>query len=137
MNEYLSEPGVVLVNKYAELKEKASEIEEELGKVKEAIFDYARREQVEMIKGSDGKVRVKFDEKLKFPGKNEAEHQELEETIKSLGKWMEVSQLDTTVITRIVESGLWDKELIDEVMKYGRIEETSSVYLSKIKDDEK
>jgi len=137
MNEYLSEPGVVLVNKYAELKEKASEIEEELGKVKEAIFDYARREQVEMIKGSDRKIRVKFDEKLKFPGKNEAERQELEETIKSSGKWMEVSQLDTTVITRIVESGLWDKELIDEVMKYGRIEETSSVYLSKLKDDEK
>lgn len=137
MNEYLSEPGVVLVNKYAELKEKASEIEEELGKVKEAIFDYARREQVEMIKGSDRKVRVKFDEKLKFPGKNEAERQELEDTIKSSGKWMEVSQLDTTVITRIVESGLWDKELIDEVMKYGRIEETSSVYLSKLKDDEK
>ena len=137
MNEYLSEPGVVLVNKYAELKEKASEIEEELGKVKEAIFDYARREQVEMIKGSDRKIKVKFDEKLKFPGKNEAERQELEDTIKSLGKWMEVSQLDTTVITRIVESGLWDKELIDEVMKYGRIEETSSVYLSKLKDDEK
>ena len=137
MNEYLSEPGVVLVNKYAELKEKASEIEEELGKVKEAIFDYARLEQVEMIKGSDRKIRVKFDEKLKFPGKNEAERQELEDTIKSSGKWMEVSQLDTTVITRIVESGLWDKELIDEVMKYGRIEETSSVYLSKLKDDEK
>ena len=137
MNEYLSEPGVVLVNKYAELKEKASEIEEELGKVKEAIFDYARREQVEMIKGSDRKVRVKFDGKLRFPGKNEAERQELEETIKSSGKWMEVSQLDTTVITRIVESGLWDKELIDEVMKYGRIEKTSSIYLSKLKDDEK
>jgi len=40
-------------------------------------------------------------------------------------------------ITRIVESGLWDKELIDEEMKYGRIEKTSSVYLSKLKDDEK
>ena len=137
MNEYLNEPGVVLVNKYAELREKTSEIEDELGKIKEAIFDYARREQVEMIKGSDRKVRVKFDEKLKFPGKNETERQELEETIKSSGKWMEVSQLDTTLITRIVETGLWDKELIDEVMKHGRIEETSSIYLSKLKDDEK
>lgn len=137
MNEYLSEPGVVLVNKYAELKEKASEIEEELGKVKEAIFDYARREQVEMIKGSDRKVRVKFDEKLKFPGKNEAERQELEETIKSSGKWMEISQLDTTALTRVVEGGLWDKELIDEVMKYGRIEESSSIYISKLNEEEK
>jgi len=92
---------------------------------------------MEMIKSGGRKSRVKFDEKLKFPGKNEAERQELEDTIKSSGKWMEVSQLDTMVITRIVESGLWDKELIDEVMKYGRIEETSSVYLSKLKDDEK
>ena len=52
------------------------------------------------------------------------------------GKWPEVSQLDTTALTRIVEDGLWDKELIDEVMKYGRIEETSSVYLSKLKEEE-
>ncbi len=39
-----------------------------------------------MIKGSDRKIRVKFNEKLKFPGKNEAERQELEDTIKSSGK---------------------------------------------------
>ena len=50
VNEYLNEHGVVLVNKYTELKEKASQIEEESGKVKEAIWDYARREQVEVMK---------------------------------------------------------------------------------------
>ncbi|MBA7684791.1 hypothetical protein ES703_93200 [subsurface metagenome] len=50
---------------------------------------------------------------------------------------MEVSQLDTTALTRVVEDSLWDKELIDEVVKYGRIEETSSIYLSKLKDAEK
>jgi len=37
---------------------------------------------------------------------------------------------------RIVEKGLWDKELIDQVMKYGRIEETSAVYLSKLRKEE-
>ena len=83
VNEYLNEPGVVLINKYAELKGKASEIEDELGKVKRAILDYARKEQVG------------------------------------------------------VEESLWDRELVDEVMKYGRIEETSSIYLSRLKDDEK
>jgi len=137
VNEYLSEPGVVLVNRYAELKEKASEIEEELGKVKEAILEYARREQVEMIKGSDRKARVRFDKRLKFPGKNEAGRKGLDNALVRTGKWMEVSQLDTTALTRIVEEGLWDKELIDEVLKYGRIEETSSIYLSKLKDEEK
>lgn len=61
VNEYLNEPGVVLVNKYTELKGKASQIEEELGKVKDAIWNYVRREHVEVIKGSDHKARVKFD----------------------------------------------------------------------------
>jgi len=137
VNEYLSEPGVALVNKYAELKEKSSEIEEEMEMVKEAILNYAKREQVELIKGSDRKARVRFDNRLKFPGKNESERHELDNTIVQAGKWMEVSQLDTTALTRIVGKSLWDKELIDEVMKYGRIEETSSIYLSTLKDEEK
>lgn len=119
------------------LKEKASEIEEEMEKVREAILDYAKREQVQVIKGSDHKARVKFDKKLRFPGKNEAERQGLNDTLVYTGKWMEVSQLDTTALTRVVEDSLWDKELIDEVVKYGRIEETSSIYLSKLKDAEK
>ena len=135
VNEYLNEPGVVLVNKYVELKEKASEIEEEMGKVREAILDYARREEVEVIKGSDRKARIRFDERLKFPGKNEEGRQELDRMITEAGTWMEVSQLDTTSLVRVVEDGLWDKELIDQVMKYGRIEETSFVHISKLKED--
>ncbi len=73
---------------------------------------------------------------MKFPGKNEAERQKLDNAIMQAGKWVEVSHLDTTALTRVIEEGLWDKELIDEVMKYGRIEETSSIYLSKLQDEE-
>ncbi len=137
LNEYLNEPGVVLVNKYAQLREEASEIDEEIAKVKEAILDYARREEVEVIKGSDRKVRVKFDEKLKFPGKSEVERRELDDAIKQAGKWMEVSQLDTTSLSRVIENSLWSEELITQVLKYGRIEETSAIYLSRLKDEEK
>ena len=137
VNEYLNEPGVVLVNKFADLKDKDSEIKVEMEKLKEAILDYARREDVEVIKGSDRKARIKFDKKLKFPGKNDEGRQELDNTIIEAGRWMEVSQLDTTSLTRIVEDGLWDKEMVEQVMEHGRIEETSSVYLSKFKDEEK
>jgi putative RecB family exonuclease len=136
VNEYRREPGVVLVNKYAELKEKASEIDMEIGRVKEAIFDYAREQQVEVIKGSDRKVRVRFDEKLKFPGKNDAGRQELDSTLIEAGKWPEVSQLDTALLARAIEGGQWDKGLIDEVMKHGRIEPVSSIHISKLKDEE-
>jgi putative RecB family exonuclease len=136
INEYLNEPGVVLVNRYAELKEKAGQVDEEMAKVKEALIDYARREGVSVIKGSNRKVRVRFDEKLKFPGKNQPGREDLDDTIIQADKWLEVSQLDTTALIRIVEGHLWDKNLIDEVMKYGRLEETSAVYLSKLKDEE-
>jgi len=137
VNEYLNEPGVVLVNKYAELKEKASAIDEELARVREAILAYALSEQVGMIRGSDRQARIKFDEKLKFPGKSEAGRQQLDSTLMEAGKWLEVSQLDTVSLVRVIENCLWDKELIDEVMKYGRIEEVTSIHLSKLKDEEK
>ena len=136
-NEYLNEPGVVLVNKYVALKNEAKEIDQEMGKVKEAMLDYARREEIELMKGSDYKARVKFDEKLKFPSKNDAERQELDNAIKEAGKWAEVSQLDTMSLTHVIENGLWSKELIEQVMKYGKIEETWSVTVSKLKDEEK
>ena len=136
-NEYLNEPGVVLVNKYAQLREEASEIDKEMAKVKEAILEYARREEAEVIKGSDRKVRVKFDEKLKFPGKSEIERRELDDAIKQAGKWMEVSQLDTTSLSRVIENSLWSEDLINQVLKYGRIEETTTIYLAKLKEEEK
>lgn len=133
-NEYLSEPGVVLVNKYAVLKSEKEEIENEMNKVKEAIFDYAIKEELDVIKGSGHKIRVKFDEKLKFPGKQDAERQKLDAIIKEAGKWNEVSDLNTTALTDVVENKLWDKDLIDKVLKYGRIEGSSSIHLLKLPD---
>ena len=137
VNDYLNEPGVVLVNKYVALRDEEAKIKDEMEKVREAIFDYATREDVEVIKGSDYKARVRFDEKLKFPTKSDVERHELDDIIKEEGKWAEVSQLDTTSLVHVVEDSLWSKDLIDKVMKYGRIESSDSIYISKLKDAEK
>lgn len=137
INEYLNEPGIMLINKYVSLRDEETRIKDEMDKVREAMLDYARREEVELIKGSDYKARVRFDEQLKFPRKNEPERQELDEAIKKAGKWTEVSQLDTTSLTGIVENGLWSKDLIDKVMKYGRIEPSYSIHVSRLKDEAK
>jgi putative RecB family exonuclease len=134
VNEYLTEPGVVLVNKYAELRDEAKRIEGEMEKVKEAIIDYAVRGNVEVIKGSDRKATVRFDEKLKFPRKSDDGRSELDSVIKGAGKWEEVSELDITALGRIIEDNLWSKELINQVLKYGRIESSSTVHISKLKE---
>ena len=135
-NEYLKEPGVVLVNRYAELKEKASEIDKEIGAVKEALVDYARREQVNVIRGSNRMARVRFDTRLKFPGKNDPQRAELDDIIMQAGKWMEVSQLDTAALARMIDEEAWGRELIEQVLSHGTVEETTAVYLSKLKDEE-
>jgi hypothetical protein len=137
VNEYLNEPGVVLVNKYVALRNEAKKIDTDISKVKEAMFDYAIKEEVEAIKGSDYKARIRFDERLKFPGKNDAKRQQLEDVIREAAKWTDVSQLDTTSLAHIIENNLWSKDLIDKIMKYGIIEASSSVHISKLEDEEK
>lgn len=135
-NQYLTEPGVELVNKYVELKKKAGDIDRDIEQVREALIDYAQRENVRVVTGSDHRARIKFDTKLKFPGKNDPERDALDNFIIQSGKWADVSQLDTNLLTRIVEHENWDKELIDRVMRYGRLEPTTSVSISKIKETE-
>jgi len=137
VNEYLNEPGVMLVNKYVALKNEAKKIDTDISKVKEAMLDYAIKEEVEVIKGSDYKARIRFDERLKFPGKNDAKRQQLEDVIREAAKWTDVSQLDTTSLAHIVENSLWSKDLIDKITQYGRIEASSSVHISKLGDEEK
>jgi hypothetical protein len=49
---------------------------------------------------------------------------------------MEISQLYTAALGRVIEDNLWDKSLLDQVREFTRVEETSSVYLSKLKESE-
>jgi len=135
-DEYLNEPGVVLVNKYAELKQKADEIGEEIEKVKQALLKYAEKQGVTVVRGSRHQARIRFDEKLKFPRKGQPEREELDEAIIQAGKWLEVSELDTAALARVVEEGLWDKKLIDQVLEYGRIEKTTNIRLLKLREEE-
>jgi len=136
LDEYLSEPGVVLVNKYAELKAEARRIDEEIDRVKEALVNYSKTNDAEVIKGNSYKVSVTFSEKLKFPGKNDEGRHELEDLIKDAGKWDEVSTLDTTALKNVVEECQWGQELIEQVMEYGETDTSSSVRLSKLKEEE-
>ena len=135
-DKYLSEPGVVLVNRFAELKEKAGALDAELAELRAALIEYARRENVTIIKGSGRQARIRFDTRLKLPGKNEPDRLALENAIIESGKWGEVSQLDTTALARVIEQHGWDKALIDRVMACGKLEESCTVSLSRQRDVE-
>ncbi len=135
-NEYLKDPGVKLVNRYAELKLKREEflrkIDAELEKLKEAIIKFSEKEGCEIIAGSDVAVRVWKAEIPKFPGKNEEERKRLEEEIKNSGRWDEVSMLDTAALSRIIQSEAWPEHVLEKIRKFVRTERIEKLYLKRL-----
>ncbi len=128
--------GVTLVDKYAALKGEIAGLEAELEDVASDLLAYADREHITRIMGTHHKINMRTAQKLKFPGKNEVARHHLDEVLVKAGRWMEVSQLDTTALSHRIEAGEWDRALVDEVMKYGSLEKTRVLYLSQLKDNE-
>lgn len=140
LNEYLNEEGVALVNKYVELKEKKrifnEEIDMEIGKIEEALFAYAKRENVDAIFGRDYVARIKVETKERYPLKGDPNRKLLDEIIKNAGKWMEVSDLNPWMLARVIERGAWPPSLVKKIKEFSIKEESRSINLSKLKERE-
>ncbi len=131
-NRFLKEPGVQLVNKYSALyykrKEFLDKIDEELEELKEAIFEFAKKEGIEKIAGSNYVAKVSMDEKAKWPGKSEEGRDDLENIIKKAELWDEVSTLDTFALSKAVQD--WPEDLIKKLKRFQRLVEERRLYLS-------
>jgi len=138
-NEYMSDSGVKLVDRYAELKAKEKQVKldlyAELEKIEEALFAFAAKEDVDVVFGSNNKVKVKTQTRFAYPSKNSKERIELEQMIRDSGKWDEVAQLDTATINKIIQENTWNSQLIEALKKYVKLEESKRLYLSKIKNE--
>jgi hypothetical protein len=139
-NEYLNEEGVVLINQYVEMKERKrlfnEEIDIELAKMEEALYAYARREELEAIYGSDHVAKIKMEMKEKYPLKGDPNRKTLDEMIKKAGKWMEVSDLNPWMLARIMSRGGWLPSLVNRVKEFSTVEESRSITVSKLKERE-
>ncbi len=137
-NEYLKDPGVVLVNRYAEIKsaQKRANLQwdDELEKVEEALSLFAEKEHVEVVFGSKNKVRVADSEKYSFPGKNSKEREQLETVLQKYGRLQEVSQLDTSALGKVLAEKQWESEVLEALHTYIEVERKKRFYLSKIKE---
>ncbi|HVP58521.1 MAG TPA: PD-(D/E)XK nuclease family protein [bacterium] len=134
-NKYLEEPGVRLVNKYAEFQRKKAEVEAELDQIKTALVKYAREHDVEVVRGSDHKALVRVYTGLGFPGKDDPGREELEALVRRLGLWDRVSMLSTVGLAKLVESGALDHEITERLSALGREEERPWVKLSNLRSD--
>ncbi len=75
------------------------------------------------IYGSDHVAKIKIETKEKYPLKGDQRRRVLDELIKKAGKWMEVSDLNPWMLSRVIERGKWDSLLVKKgegVLSSGR-----------------
>ena len=108
----------------------------EIEKLEEALVKFAEHNNVDVIFGSNNKVRIVTSERFIFPSKHSEKRKHLEQLLKDAGKWDEVVQLDTSALNRILQDNLWDDELINLLKEYVDFERSKRLYLSKIKTEE-
>ncbi|MBN2127624.1 MAG: PD-(D/E)XK nuclease family protein [Candidatus Diapherotrites archaeon] len=114
-NKYLKEEGVVLANKFIELKTKEKEIETELNELKQAITLYAKEKGYNVLIGSNGKISIHETKSMKLPKKDSKEYEQLEKIIKKINKWNELTSLDQTKIKKFLEEK--PNKKIEELME--------------------
>jgi len=138
VKDYLNDDGVKLVNTFADFKlekkkyeEKIKEIDEKLEKLKEAVIKYAAREGLEVIIGSDHKLKISEKQKVSFPSKNSSERKVLEELLRQFNKLEEVSTLDTFALEKIIKEERWDRSILEKIRDFYKIEIAKTVSLGK------
>lgn len=136
-NQFATDDGVALVNKYVELTEQKAQmvahIESEIEQVKAALISYAEANDVEVIVGSDHRVRVKKEAGLSAPRKGTAERDLLEERLRELGRWDEVTCLDVRALVGMICDGTWDEKTCDALSEFLRRCETWRLTKSRLR----
>lgn len=118
-NAYLEEEGVVLAEKLVALQNQETKLKETIAQVKEALWAYAKKKNVEVVFTKEHKVRIKVYENTRFPGKNDPGRSHLEKAIQEGGKWAEVSFLDVFALSKVLQAGGWDEALVEKIKGMG------------------
>ncbi len=138
--EYLEDDGVKLVNKFASLTEKKrrliEELDSQLEELKARIIEFAERKGVNVIFGSDNKIRITVSDSVKLPYKNTEERQELNELLKKIGRWEEVAELDTFALAKVIKNKAWPEQLLKQLARFAEMEKSYRLYLGGIRKEE-
>ncbi|MDD4050024.1 MAG: PD-(D/E)XK nuclease family protein [Candidatus ainarchaeum sp.] len=134
-NEYLKEEGVFLVDKYQEFTEKKKalleKIDPEIEKLKEAIINYSKKNNLEKLFGKEKSLIVKEYSSFKIPEKKSKEREELEALLKENNFWPLVSDLSYIEISNLIKNGFFESSFKEKLLKYLKEEKINRLYLNK------
>jgi len=124
---------VKLEDKKKSYKVKIEEIDEELEEIKEAVIKYTGNIGVEVVIGSDHRLKITSSEKINVPGKGTKERESLIELLNQLNRLEEVSAFDVAELKKVIKEEKWDSDILDEIKKLVEIKTVKSIRLSKSK----
>ena len=135
-DKWKDEPGVVIVDAYAERWKRKKELEGQLEAVKgemeglrDAAIAFADKEGVQVIAGTESRLRVTGKDRVVSPNKGTAEREALERELRGRGVWDEVAELDTSALDKAIAAGKWSGEILEALKGYVRIEKRWTVSL--------
>jgi len=135
-DKWKDEPGVVIVDAYAERWKRKKEIEVELEAVKgemeglrDAAIAFAVKEDIQVIAGTESRLRVTGKDRVVSPNKGTEEREALEKVLRTRGIWDEVAELDTSALDKAIAAGKWSDEILEALKAHIRIEKRWTVTL--------
>ncbi len=143
-NKYLKDSGVQLAKKYiafvlkrSEINRKAREkawiVEQELERIEDVIFQYAKANKLETLDGGSHLVCIKKNKDFAFPRKSiEPEaYQKLEKLLQDTKHWKELSELSFGKIKKLLDDDLLEKQLTKKILKISPPVEEKSISIKK------
>ena len=134
--KWKDEPGVVIVDAYAdrwrkkrELEAKTKAVEAELDELRDAAISFAEKEGVQVIAGTEARLRVTGKDRLVSPAKGSVEREALERELRALDVWSEVAMLDPFALEKAMAEGKWAPEVLERLKAYVTQEKRFTVTL--------
>jgi hypothetical protein len=135
-DRWKDEPGVAIVDGYAErwrkkrkLEAEVKAVEGELDEIRDAAVAFAEREGVQVIAGTDARLRVTGKERVISPAKGSEEREALERELRAAGVWDEVATLDPSALEKAVAEARWGPAVLDRIKSYLSTEKRYTVAL--------
>ncbi|MEW5901280.1 MAG: PD-(D/E)XK nuclease family protein [Acidobacteriota bacterium] len=135
-DRWKEEPGVAIVDAYAErwrkkrgLEGEVKSVDGELDEIRDAAIAFAEREGVQVIAGTDARLRVTGKERVVSPGKGSEEREALERELRAAGVWDEVAMLDASTLEKAVAEGRWPADVLERIRAYVSTEKRYTVTL--------
>jgi CRISPR/Cas system-associated exonuclease Cas4 (RecB family) len=105
-------------------------VEGELDELRDAAISFAEKEGVQVIAGTEARLRVTGKERVVSPAKGSVEREALVRELRAAGVWDEVATLDASALERAVAEKKWAPEVNERIKAYLSIEKRYTVTIS-------